>query len=339
MVSSHRRTSCAERLCCWGTMGDHMGPPPGVLGHHSLADALVDDRDHHNHTGSEDDVVVFGDRMKRDGYRKGRIYKKGNWTAAEILVLQAARREDFDRVRRGNLKERHKSAQERWKWIEDYGWSQGVHKSAQQCQDKWELLVSEFKKVNDYEKNVPGGQKSYWDMSKEERKKTAMPPNFYKEVYNALAEWYSKGRPADPGELDTSGPLRHTGASHRSHSLQAASDAEFSVPEDSDGDGDPESLLRKRKRKSSLFPLSEEYGLACILKVNNKRVIDAMMESEDRKDKRHREDMDMEEKKLEFEREKFRGTMQLGAGYIGALNSIGDGLKQLGAALAASSQA
>lgn len=71
--------------------------------------------------------------------------------------------------------------------------------------------MSEFKKVNDYEKNVPGGQKSYWDMSKEERKKTAMPPNFYKEVYNALAEWYSKGRPADPGELDTSGPLRHTG--------------------------------------------------------------------------------------------------------------------------------
>ena len=54
-----------------------------------MADALVDDRDHHHHTGNEDDVV-FGDRMKRDGYRKGRIYKKGNWTAAEILVLQVS---------------------------------------------------------------------------------------------------------------------------------------------------------------------------------------------------------------------------------------------------------
>jgi hypothetical protein len=89
-VYADLRTSCAESSCCWGTMGDHMGPPPGVLGHHSLADALVDDRDHHNHTGSEDDVVVFGDRMKREGYRKGRIYKKGNWTAAEILVLQVS---------------------------------------------------------------------------------------------------------------------------------------------------------------------------------------------------------------------------------------------------------
>lgn len=64
--------------------------PPGVLGRHSLADALVDDSDHIPQTGSEDNVA-FGDRLKRDGYRKGRIYKKGNWTAAEILVLQASR--------------------------------------------------------------------------------------------------------------------------------------------------------------------------------------------------------------------------------------------------------
>lgn len=70
-------------------MGDHLGLLPGVLAHHSLADALVDDKDHHNHTGNEDDVA-FGDHMKRDGYRKGRIYKKGNWTAAEILVLQVS---------------------------------------------------------------------------------------------------------------------------------------------------------------------------------------------------------------------------------------------------------
>jgi hypothetical protein len=303
-----------------------------------LADAHVDDSDHIPQTGSEDNIA-FGDRLKRDGYRKGRIYKKGNWTAAEILVLQLARREDFDRVRKGNLKERHKSAQERWKWIEDYGWSQGVHKSAQQCQDKWELLVSEFKKVNDYEKNVSGIQKSYWDLSKEERKKTAMPPNFYKEVYNALGEWYCKGRLADPGELDSSAPHRHTGTYHRSQSLQAASDAEFSFPEDSDCDGDPESHTRKRRRKLSVFPSSEECRLASILKVNNLRVIDAMMESENRKDKRHSEDMDIERKKLDFEREKLRGTMQLGAGYIGALNNIGDGLKQLGAALAANIQA
>jgi hypothetical protein len=311
-----------------------VGPPSGLGHHHVMSAPLGVEREHRNQTGSDIDVP-FGDRSKKDAFRKGRAYKKGNWTAAEILVLQAGRREDFDRIRKANLKERHKTAQERWKWIEDYGWSNGVHKSAQQCQDKWELLVSEFKKVNDHEKTIPGGQKSYWDMSKEERKKTAMPPNFYKEVYNALAEWYIKGRPADPGELDTSAPLHHTGASHRS--LPTASDAELSDSEDFDADGDPDVLMRKRKRKSSMFPLSEDMSLALILKKNNKKVIEAMLESEDRKDKRHKEEMEMEEKKLEFEREKFQSTLQLGAGYIGALNSIGDGVKQLGAALTASS--
>jgi hypothetical protein len=125
------------------------------------------------------------------------------------------------------------------------------------------------------------------------------------------------------------------GASHRS--LPTASDAELSDSEDFDADGDPDVLMRKRKRKSSMFPLSEDMSLALILKKNNKKVIEAMLESEDRKDKRHKEEMEMEEKKLEFEREKFRSTLQLGAGYIGALNSIGDGVKQLGAALTASS--
>jgi hypothetical protein len=71
--------------------------------------------------------------------------------------------------------------------------------------------------------------------------------------------------------------------------------------------------------------------------VNNKRVIEAMILCEDRKDKRHKEDMEMERRKLEFEQEKLRGTMQLGLGYIGALNSSSDALKQLAAALTAKS--
>lgn len=43
-------------------MADHMGPPPCGICHHSLVNALVDDRDHHNYTRSKDDI--FGDRRK-----------------------------------------------------------------------------------------------------------------------------------------------------------------------------------------------------------------------------------------------------------------------------------
>lgn len=90
--------------------------------------------------------------------------------------------------------------------------------------------------------------------------------------------------------------------------------------------------LSGKKRK--LLSRADE-ALASILVRNNKNVVEAMLESEDRKDKRHREDLEMERVKLELEKEKFRGAMKLGSGYIDALVNIGDGLKQLSAALCA----
>lgn len=114
----------------------------------------------------------------------------------------------------------------------------------------------------------------------------------------------------------------------------AGSNGEFSDSEGDDAENaNGPSTLRKRK----LLPKSSD-RMAPILERNNKKVVDAMMESEERKDKRHKEDMEMEKVKLKFEKEKFRGTMELGSGYISALNNIGEGLKQLSAALQASRQ-
>ncbi|CAM6084452.1 unnamed protein product [Calypogeia fissa] len=76
-----------------------------------------------------DDDVLFGES---EGSRKGRAYQKGNWTPAEMVILQAARREDFDRQNKGGLKAKKKTAVERWQWTEDYCWAQGVHCWAQE---------------------------------------------------------------------------------------------------------------------------------------------------------------------------------------------------------------
>jgi hypothetical protein len=66
-----------------------VGPPSGLGHHHVISAPLGDEREHRNQTGSDIDVP-FGDRSKKDVFRKGRAYKKGNWTAAEILVLQVS---------------------------------------------------------------------------------------------------------------------------------------------------------------------------------------------------------------------------------------------------------
>lgn len=104
--------------------------------------------------------------------------------------------------------------------------------------------------------------------------------------------------------------------------------------EDESGEetGGPSSQSGKKRK---LWTKSTDEALATVLVRNNKNVVEAMLESEDRKDKRHREGLEMESVKLELEKEKFQGAMKLGSGYIDALVNIGDGLKQLSAALCA----
>ena len=118
------------------------------------------------------------------------------------------------------------------------------------------------------------------------------------------------------------GVVGHAGVKAELLDSQEESGEETSGPNQASG--------KKRKAWSKT-----DEALASILVRNNKNVVEAMLESEDRKDKRHREDLEMERVKLELEKEKFRGAMRLGSGYIDALVNIGDGLKQLSAALCA----
>jgi hypothetical protein len=133
--------------------------------------------------------------------RKYRVYKKGPWNVSEMLVLQSAKKEDVVRAGKGAPRDKHRTAQEKWQSIEDYCWAHFVQRSAQQCQDKWESMSAEFKKVKDCECGILSGQRSYWQMSMDERKAFRVPPNFQKEVYQGLWEWYDKNRMVEPGEF------------------------------------------------------------------------------------------------------------------------------------------
>lgn len=271
-----------------------------------------------------------------------RHYKKGMWTVSELLVLQAVRREDFERQAKGGSREKHRlengiwresseverehnrSAHERWKWMEDRCWMQGVQRSAGQCQDKWEGITAGFKKVNDYEKNLTIGQPSYWQLGSDDKKKLRLPPNFHKEVFAALQEWYVKSRTGEPGvPFDALNPLRGS-----------ASNMEFSgsVKEESDENEVGPISIGKRRR---LGPpkLGTMDGIAAVLERNNRSIVEVLRQAEDRKDNRHKQT-------LQFEREKHRDLIelqkQLGSGYITALNRIGDALDKFAMVMQAS---
>ncbi len=102
---------------------------------------------------------------------------------------------------------------------------------------------------------------------------------------------------------------------------------------DDESDDDISGPNRTMGKRRKLGGPKIEATLANILEHNSQTVVEAMMELEERQDKRHREDLELEKRKLAMEKENFSHMMKLSTGYISALNSIGDGLKQLSAVL------
>jgi len=131
-----------------------------------------------------------------------RDYRRGNWTLPETMLLIEAKRKVHE--------ERHPGDQglARWRWVEDYCWRAGCRRSQNQCNDKWDNLLRDYKKVRDYESRAtatapataapaPGasniwGLPSYWAMERHERKDRNLPTNLAPEVFDALTDVLSR---------------------------------------------------------------------------------------------------------------------------------------------------
>lgn len=131
-------------------------------------------------------MVIEGEKSST-----GREYRKGNWTLHETLVLITAKKMDDERrMSRGSEREgRGKPAEQRWKWVEDYCWRNGCMRSQNQCNDRWDNLMRDYKKVRDHErKAVESGGASYWKLERHERKEMNLPSNLLPQIYEALVD-------------------------------------------------------------------------------------------------------------------------------------------------------
>ncbi|XP_074334978.1 uncharacterized protein LOC141672307 isoform X2 [Apium graveolens] len=139
-----------------------------------------------------------------------REYRKGNWTVQETMVLIEAKKMDEERRMKKiqgesssneAVRNLNKPAELRWKWVEDFCWRNGCLRSQNQCNDKWDNLMRDFKKVRDFERRMTdnkgdnfefGGQFSYWKMDKIMRKEKHLPSNLLPQIYEALVDVVEK---------------------------------------------------------------------------------------------------------------------------------------------------
>ncbi|XP_022721702.1 uncharacterized protein LOC111279063 [Durio zibethinus] len=131
-----------------------------------------------------------------------REYRKGNWTVNETMVLIEAKKLDDERrmKKNGDSEGRGKPTELRWKWVEDYCWEKECLRSQNQCNDKWDNLMRDYKKVREYQRRIAdqrgegsdSNEGSYWEMEKNERKEKNLPSNMLRQIYERLEEVVEK---------------------------------------------------------------------------------------------------------------------------------------------------
>ncbi|KAJ7534522.1 hypothetical protein O6H91_13G099300 [Diphasiastrum complanatum] len=123
-----------------------------------------------------------------------------NWSLHEIIVLLDAKKRDDAACTPGRGSKKVRSSDDRWTTIAQYCQANDVHKSAQQCMNKWEKLNTSFRKVFDYQRHFHSTHESYWNLSRERREDKALPISFNRDVYKAMTDRFLYDRINPEGE-------------------------------------------------------------------------------------------------------------------------------------------
>lgn len=70
-----------------------------------------------------------------------------------------------------------------------------------QCRDKWENHFRSFRKVRDWEKGIPSGLSSFWDMNGQEHESHGLPRSFDHSMFGILEVRFGNDVLVDPGDI------------------------------------------------------------------------------------------------------------------------------------------
>ncbi|KAF3327788.1 Myb/SANT-like DNA-binding domain-containing protein [Carex littledalei] len=110
-----------------------------------------------------------------------------DWSVADTLVLI----EQIAAVD-AELWSKSLSSFQKWKIVADNCAQIGFHRSSNQCKRRWELLVSDYKKIRRWETmrnsniGLGPGSVSYWRLDPDWRERSGLPGLFNFEVYGAM---------------------------------------------------------------------------------------------------------------------------------------------------------
>eukprot|EP01018_Ginkgo_biloba_P040996 Gb_13787 [translate_table: standard] len=94
---------------------------------------------------------------KGQGSSSQQRVNRARWSVAETLILIDAKRREKDLYNTSGVMRKTKSSSEKWQDISIYCQANALERTATQCKDRWEHIQPDYKKINDYERNIPSG--------------------------------------------------------------------------------------------------------------------------------------------------------------------------------------
>ncbi|XP_008787373.1 trihelix transcription factor ASR3 [Phoenix dactylifera] len=298
--------------------------------------------------------VVGGEERRRE-------YRKGNWTLNETMVLIEAKKIDNERRmkrsiesegREGGSSSSSRPSEMRWKWVEDYCWRCGCYRSQNQCNDRWDNLMRDFKKVRAYEMSLgaeEGDRLSYWKLDRHERKERNLPSNLLPGIYEALIEVVDRrGVEGVSGSISNMAELvgdeRHMGSTSASmppvmqhnrpvptsqgpqppplsptHELPQAQAAGTIDSDDDEHSNSPE---RKRRRGEGSSSKNSSHKLTSAISKSASILAEAFQAGEEKEERRHNDLRRIEERKAKMEQSKAEISIQSMDGLAAAINQL-----------------
>ncbi|GMY18048.1 trihelix transcription factor ASR3-like isoform X2 [Fagus crenata] len=280
-----------------------------------------------------------------------RDYRKGNWTIQETLILITAKKLDEERRVKAasstpppdpttpTTKPPCKPGGElRWKWVENYCWNHGCLRSQNQCNDKWDNLLRDYKKVREYESKSNASKEfpSYWNIEKQDRKDRNLPSNMAFEVFQALNQVLqrrysqtSASPPAKPVLSFAPSPtpvtvvppnLPPAPAPMRPPEISGTAAIPLSDSSETDSSEMHGSSSKRRKVRRSI---------GSSIKRSASVLARTFRDCEEKKEKRHQEAMEIEQRRLQIEEKQNEVNHQGMANLVAAMTNLSGAIQSL----------
>eukprot|EP01018_Ginkgo_biloba_P040997 Gb_05151 [translate_table: standard] len=193
------------------------------------------------------------------------------------------------------------SAMEKWRATEEFCSQNGVIRTPIQCRDRWEHIQPEYKRIRDYENNIPSGHDSYWNMTGGERIAKKLPSNYIEEIFEAMEKSFGYDRAINPRDIVVDTFATNYGASEEpftpfeNNPLQESTSPEIPSQCLVNSLNVKEKQSTRKKRKT----MSKIAGIKDVMTENNRLIISTLELAEEGHMKRHERYCVMFEQRLQ----------------------------------------